>query len=367
MLNDSDTNTVSKSNIVSNDSVFGPISDDASKEEALDNLKAAYYLESMLKKLESDLKGLRKSFPKSPNFKLKEPVLNKTTVKLQEFTPEPYPKIVFKGFWSNLDMIANLTIVVTAIFAIAMFANGTFVPLGIVGLLVGLGAFVLSGFTAQKERNYKKQVEQTPDYQEQCRQIDAQNKEEEARIAKINEEALRKAAEEDQKKYDEELSVYNKAKRDYELEMKEYTEGPLQKWKDEYAKIEERISETQEAVNEVYDKNIVPIQYRNLAATTYLVAFLGTSRYQLDYAIERYDAAISQKIALKNLDALNASNEILGEILSEERNQTYLNEVMVDISENSNKTLRTLRNVYLFDFGLREYRHYKEKKDKKNQ
>ena len=57
------------------------------------------------------------------------------------------------------------------------------------------------------------------------------------------------------------------------------------------------IADTEQTLQKVFNRNILPGKYRNLSATAFIASFMGASNYDLNFAIERYDKDIDQVIA----------------------------------------------------------------------
>lgn len=303
--------------------------------------------------------------PAEPKFKARKPVLEKTEVELDEFSPKPYPKIRVDSAWGNLGCVVLVIGLVATVATIVSFFMGLFFPVGAIGLLLIVLSIPIFLFVSNKEDELRRGIEATEEYKAQCRQIDFENEAEEARITKSNNDKIEQAAKGDQERYDKAVAAYEDAELKYEQDLQKFKDGPMRTWNDEYEELRSAIEATSSVLSGVYDQNILPIQYRNLAALTFLVAFLGTSRYQLDYAIERYDQQISIQTQKGIMDAVKAGNEIMRDVLAESKYQTYLAEVRTEIAKESNNTLKWINRVQGVDFGLREYRHFSEKMKKK--
>lgn len=130
----------------------------------------------------------------------------------------------------------------------------------------------------------------------------------------------------------------------YEKELAFYENDQLPQWEKERAEIQTAISETQATLQEVYDQNVIPAKYRNLDALTFLSSFMGTSRYDLKFAIERYDNDIDQLIARENLEVNRAIAHMTGIILQQQQYTNYLQSQTLEYLENGNRLLKQTRN-----------------------
>lgn len=111
------------------------------------------------------------------------------------------------------------------------------------------------------------------------------------------------------------------------------------------------IADTEQTLQEVFNRNILPGKYRNLSATAFIASFMGASNYDLKFAIERYDKEIDQVIAREikkgqaKLVALAATQkELMESTLSELQYANYLNSQVTELLANGNDILRSTRN-----------------------
>lgn len=126
------------------------------------------------------------------------------------------------------------------------------------------------------------------------------------------------------------------------------------------------IAQTHDTLEEVYKKNIIPAQYRGIGSVAYLATFMGTSDYDLKFAIERYDQDVSHRyqqqqvdIANQQLNAMRTQTQILNDVLQNQHYATYLNEQVLDIQEHGNKLLRSISNWQKADILINEHRYQK--------
>lgn len=116
-------------------------------------------------------------------------------------------------------------------------------------------------------------------------------------------------------------------------------------------------------MEDVYNKNIIPAQYRGIGAVAYLATFIGTSNYDLKFAIERYDQDISHRyqqeqigvakqqlnvakqqldVARQQLNMMRTQALILDEVLQNQYYANFLEEQTQDIQLHGNKLLRSI-------------------------
>lgn len=93
---------------------------------------------------------------------------------------------------------------------------------------------------------------------------------------------------------------------------------------------------------------------------------MGTSDYDLKFAIERYDQDVSHRyqqqqvdIANQQLNAMRTQTQILNDVLQNQHYATYLNEQVLDIQEHGNKLLRSISNWQKADILINEHRYQK--------
>ena len=321
--------------------------------QELEVVNTAFFLEGTLATLRKEKHRLDNSKPAKPSMP-KKPILDIPSVPQEAYPEIPESKVPFPQKWK----IAAIGCLIGALLS---FVVGVLDPMA--GSLVStaflFGALfcVFKGFKAKTaEKNaqveaYKNSLE----YKSKCNQIDRQNKarQEQAEIKARERFAL--ATQE----YEQELLPQHAQQTEiYRTEI-------LPEYQAEQTALTEAITTTENALQEVYGRNILPGKYRNLAAVTFLAAFMGTSQYDLKFSIERYDKDIDQLIARENLDQAKAQTQIQSRILGEQQYANYLNEQTQSILADSNDVLRDTRNWVAADTAMHAYDiQHRRKKEK---
>lgn len=199
-------------------------------------------------------------------------------------------------------------------------------------------------------------IKSSPEYSQQCKEIDAEN------------ERLKiEAEEESEKTYDCALKEYeSKALPTYEANKAEIVNKRIPEWEEALEKIDEAIAANSATLDEVYSKNVIPGIYRNREALVFINSFMGTSQYDLKFAIERYDKDLDHIIARENLNKQDAIIEKLNDVVNEEQYANYLKEDFNHLMSEGNDLLRSTRNwtaANTLMHGIDEIRHFREKRD----
>lgn len=332
--------------------------------QELEMVKTAFFLEERLveiKNEEVELNGLK---PKRPNEPIK-PVEKK--VPLHKL---PYPEIKAEVTMPNfLETDNNKYLLYGSIGALAFsfiimpilsgLISGIFNLFGIIFFIAGVVGFILLGTkyndvvkAKEKAKNEKiEAIRTSEEYQEQCKSIDEKNIAMQAELDKASHEEY-------VKKYEK----YEIVHKQYEDELNNYNSVLIPDWSAKVNDLRDIKAKTREVLNELYDKNVIPIQYRNIPALSYLALFLNTSEYDLKFAIERYDNSVNQRIQLEHLSVAKAQYVVAQEALANQQYSNWLNEQLVELNESGNDTLRSIDKWQKADIALREYRKLKARK-----
>lgn len=311
--------------------------------EELENVRTAYFLEETISKLDEEIENHLEQKPHKPV----KPVL-----KSQEASITPYPQIDISQVarpqtWKKGLIVSGIGIILSII--------GITIPfLSFVASLSGLamtGGWLYAVYSFWVDRKkykilkqqYIEQVEKSPQYQNQCKKIDEENH---LRQIQLDEQM--------KQEYSQRLENFNDVLKTYENEL-------LPHWEEEYRALQTAKIETKRVLDEVYSKDIVPGPYRNLPAVLYLTTFIGTSQYDLKYAIERYDSHFTHCKLTEQTVLARAQLQVMHETLKNQQYANYLQEQMIDITENSNKVLRSISTWQKADIALREVRRVKAK------
>lgn len=254
------------------------------------------------------------------------------------------------------------------------FAVGLFLPFGVfvqitlifLGLaILAAGVVMMAAAYVQEGRKHKEdiaalkakrteEIRNSPEYIQQCREIDEQNQQNQQNQAKLDREL--------HEKY---LSRYEKYKEDmriYEQDVAVYNKETYPQWKEEEQTLKTALNDTKAALREVYGRNILPAQYRNRAAVLYLAVFMGTSDFDLKYAIERYDTSVMLLAQREQIDLAKAQVVLANEAVQNQEYANWLNEQTLDMAERGNEILKSIDNWQKADIAVREYRRFKAKR-----
>lgn len=319
------------------------------RQKELEIVTTAYFLEDRLAKLRTERINLNNSKPRQPLPPAKPQELHHT------ITPKPYPPINptvdVPSFWKPGVYIAGAG--AGLIFISMILPHSLILMPVLLGVFCFPAAIAVTAYKYFQIQNLKKQqiqertewIRNTPEYQNECRRIDEENR--------ICQEQMDKDLHE---KYLKELEAYQTSYKQYESNLEEYNSTLIPNWSQEVSKLDEATSSTQSALNEVYSRNIIPDQYRNINALSYIATFMNTSEYDLKFAIERYDMQVMQLTQMKQISYQQAQLEVSREILRNQQYTNWLQEEALDIAENSNDILRSIDSWQKADILTREYR-----------
>ena len=313
-----------------------------SRDDELEHVSSAFFLEGALVSLAEKKERNDRAKPAKPKMPQK-PVFCPPQAEKEPYAPITVPKSSFPKicYWS------------AAFFGIMIFAS---VPLsaltyftpgpihGILNYLVFLSPYlclacIFIGFCmedlAKKIAKVKEsQIRNSADYQKRCAEVDERNRQ---RQQQLNFE--------EEKHYKFAMETYeNVVFPKYKKELEIYETKTLPAWKKKDVDIRNAISETEATLREVYEQNVIPGKYRNLGALTFIASFMGTSNYDLKFAIERYDNEIDQLIAYEQLNATRAVAALLNNVLQEQQYTNYLQTQTIDMLESGNRLLKNTRN-----------------------
>lgn len=314
--------------------------------EELENVRTAYFLEKTISNLESEIKNHYRH-------KVKKPVIpTKPVIKSEEDTIKLYPKIDTSQVkrpqtWKKGFKISGLGIIVSIALNIIGFIVPFLLSIALLSGFIIFGGIVYAGYLFLEDgkkkkvliQQYVEQVKKSPDYQNQCHKIDEQIKQE----------------------YSQQLERYNRDIQNYNEELAMYENELFPQWEEEKNAFQTAKADTKSALDEVYSKNIIPAQYRNLSAVLYFTAFIGTSQYDLQSAIANYDSYVMRCNQSKQIELAEIQVQIMRETLENQQYANYLQEQMLDIAENSNDVLRSISRWQKADIAIRELRRIKAK------
>lgn len=300
------------------------------REKELEVVKTAYFLEDIIQTFEEDERQLREEKPLAPALPAHpvEPKLEQQIVPALPY-PEIQPKTKFNWIIALVGMI--------------------FPPLGI--LWFAIYYFVL--YKKAKEQEILA-IQNSNEYKLQCADIDEQNRQRQAQMDKeLHDDYLRQC-----EAYKEQCKEYEIATQRHKEDVKHYETVIVPAWSEELARLDSALNEARVALGEIYSQNIIPATYRNHAALQYLAIFIGTSQYDLKYAIERFDTYVMQAQQREQIDVAKAQMKLAEEQLEQQQNANWLR-------EQSNNVLDNIFKLQATDIMAREYRRSKAQKERK--
>ena len=308
----------------------------------LEHVSSAFFLEGALVSLAEKKERNDRAKPAKPKMPQK-PVFCPPQAEKEPYPPITVPQPSFPRIWCWSAVFFGIMIFASVpLSALTYFTPG---PIhGILNYLIFfspylcLGCIVIGicvkGLAEKRAKAKEDQIRNSAGYQEQCAEVDERNRQRQQKV-NLEEEKRHKAAVQNY-----ESVVLPK----YEKELKTYETVNLPAWKKEDANIRNAISETEATLREVYEQNVIPGKYRNLGALTFIASFMGTSNYDLKFAIERYDNEIDQLIAYEQLNATRAVAALLNNVLQEQQYTNYLQTQTIDMLESGNRLLKNTRN-----------------------
>ncbi len=291
------------------------------REAELENIKAAYFLETKIDSLRKENNLLNVTCPKKPCLPEKPQLIKKQISIIQ------YPEIKSR---LETNQIIILVLVLILFWPAAIFVYSSF-----------------------KKNNIAK-IENSEEYIEACKSIDIQNS-----------LAQKDADEKAEIIYKENCAQYEIDVAKYREDTLYYEQNQLPEWEAEKAALESALTDTENVLRQVYSENIIPSPYRNLPALLYIYEFMDTSRYDLREAMTNWrdETARIQRDQANDLKA--AEMKKFNEMLSDLKYQNYLIETNIDMIAQSNKILHSIDNWQKADISLREIRRAQAKKKMK--
>lgn len=310
------------------------------RDDELEHVSSAFFLEGALVSLAEKKERNDRAKPARPKMP-KKPAFCPPQTEKEAYPPIIVPEPSFPKGWRNAAIFFGIMIFASVPLSAVFYFSPLFMPLIYLmqfSPLLCLGCIVIGIYmkgVAQKRSNAEEiQMRNSSSYQRQCAEVDERNRQRQQKV-NLEEEKRHKAAVQNY-----ESVVLPK----YEKELKTYETVNLPAWKKEDANIRNAISETEATLREVYEQNVIPGKYRNLGALTFIASFMGTSNYDLKFAIERYDNEIDQLIAYEQLNATRAVAALLNNVLQEQQYTNYLQTQTIDMLESGNRLLKNTRN-----------------------
>lgn len=326
--------------------------------QELEVINTAFFLEGTLVELRKDKQQLDDSKPIKPSSPIR-PTLRVPDAPKEDYPNIPTPDVPFPSVWKIAAIGSAIASVVVALLC-SRSGNFTMIVPALIALVaIFAGPIVCycigNNIRAEKINRLVEARANSSEYKAQCQQIDQRN----AMRQKQAEEQARKQFALATQEYERKLLPK------FEEQAELYKTEILPEYQAEQTALQEAIDAAEAALQEVYDRNILPGKYRNLAAVTFLAAFMGTSQYDLKFSIERYDKDIDHLLAKANGAEQEAQRALLGQILQEQQYSNYLNEQTQDILADSNDVLRETRNWTAANTAMHAYDIQQRKKREK--
>ena len=208
----------------------------------------------------------------------------------------PLNKLLYKIF-SVHPFIRSLIILAISFFLfISSFAYNAFNTVGIIAMIGGFAPYVALAYWRTNKSAYEKRIEglkaalpQTPEY--------IQAKAEADRIAQEKQAAIDEDLKNQQANFD---SQYAKEKEQYDTVVLPKYQAELSAWTTEHDKrikaVKDKLDADCRAQSELYaTTKIIPMQYRDIEALTYLYQLMSTSDYDLKEAVDMYDKELQRQ------------------------------------------------------------------------
>lgn len=336
------------------------------RKQELEVVTTSYFLEERLSELKKDREELRNQKPRKP-VEPSEPHLEK-----EEVSPIPYPdeepdNIEMSGNWKKILILSFVAPVILGIIAWILvhipFIGGMLsVLISALGTVAFWGGIVMTVKEYRRARKEKKSLEEasvirkknSDEYKQKCAEIDEENKK---RQAKKDQEL--------HDKYVKRYAQYEENMKQYKADVENYEQVLIPEWNEEDNALITVMNDTHDALQEVYSRNIIPIQYRKLEALVYLATFLNTSEYDLKFAIENYNQYVSQCKQDTQISLQQIQIRIMRETLSNQQYANWLHEQVLDMSEQANDTLKSISNWQKADVAYRTYEQIKANRARK--
>ena len=316
------------------------------KELELEVVKSAFFLEDKISGLERDDEQLRRNKPQEPMHPT-EPRLENQVV---DSLPYPKLKVQSKYKWAYFFAFGGALIFLATITA---FLNPVIGSLfGMLCIFAGPCGAIGYYFIRKNDKNTRqRELSRSAEYRRQCEEINECNRN---RQMELNKEL--------HEKYIRRYENYKKSLPQYEESLIHYKNVEIPEWSEERAVLGAALIDFKSALQELYDRNIIPFPYRNHSALLWLASFLSTSNYDLKTAIERFDTYVLQVQQREQIDVAKAQLMVAQELSQNQQYANWLYEQQVELSEHSNSTLKSISNLQKADIAMREYRRYKAKR-----
>ena len=333
------------------------------REEELEVVTTAYFLEDRVSSLEGEIRSLNNTKPLPPP-RPSEPVEEIGKAEVIPYPPiDPVVKLEKPrrtwpyGFGI---FIAGMILANAGIFEALRIPEWVVIILLFLLLLLSPVITIRNGIKDSRINKKKleelkakriEEIRNSPEYVQRCREIDAENERRQAQLDKeLHEQYLRRY-----EQYKKDTAAYEQGEADYRLTV--YPE-----WEKELELAQSALHETKEALAEVYSRNVLPAQYRNKSAVLYLSTFIGTSNYDLKYAIERFDDYVSRMQQREQINIAMAQLRVANEALQNQQYANWLSEQTLAIAERSNDTLKSISRWQKADLATREYRRFQARR-----
>lgn len=234
----------------------------------------------------------------------------------------------------GLFVLAMLMSSVTPFFSVAM------ILLSFVGIVLGL-LYVIKmrvyEFPKLRESN-KIRMQNTPEYQ---------------RKIKINKEDQENRQKLYDSEYHENLRIYNKEKKMYDDEKREFEEFRATTLSELDSLYEGLVCDIRRKFNTI---ECIPKKYQTLEALEYIIDILSTSNMDVRFALDSYDRDVQRRLTEEQNQSIRYMNDLQEEYNSEMRYQSALQEDANDIADRARKQSNLLHVAHM----AQEHKYHKE-------
>ena len=326
------------------------------RDTELEHVSTAYFLENALATLAEKEKTVCDSKPKRPKAPIKPDPIKPhydfepcpvASVPLSEVPKPPFPK-KWLSYCIVLLALPFLLMLLTAVLPnlgnalTVLLSFFTWAPFLLLVFCISQGNSERKAQWTAAQKEAENRIRNSEDFKRTCSEIQQRNHQNKLLATEQAKESNQAALEKYEKvllpRYNEDITFYEKQQ--------------LPSWEKECSDVQTAISETQTTLQEVYDQNVIPGKYRNLDALTFISSFMGTSQYDLKFAIERYDKDIDQLIARENLNVNQAIAHMTNMVLQQQQYTNYLQAQTLEYIENGNKLLKQTRNWSIANTAL---------------
>lgn len=318
------------------------------KKQEAEVVTTAYFLEKNIDQLKQEQRELNARRPREPA------APQRPRRREAKITPIPYPPVDGTVKFPMIFLKGFLICCALAVIG-SLFPRLSFIlPIAYIGNVFWW--LMIGWFFARKkiQRTREERIRTSSEYQIQCREIDEENRKNQERLD-----------EEMEAKYLADCEQYNIALQKHQDDIRRYQEEILPAWSEEAEVLQTALKDAQTALQELYDRRVIPAQYRNIPALMYLSTFIATSNYDLKFAIQRYDEYVGQCQRRLNNDLAAAQLVVMREVSQNQQYNAWLTGQTNEILERGNATLHSINSWQKADLAIRTYWRFKDRREQR--